>query len=275
MPTFATPQPITATVEVAGAQVRVNATDRADTAVTVAPLDPSSRKDVKVAERTRVDYAAGQLRVKTTVSGDKNGSVAITIDVPAGSHLAAYLAHSDIHAAGPLGSGDLHIASGRVALDRLDALTANLSSGSVTVGHVAGGAQVDGGAYTLRIGEITGAARIENAGGQVSIGHAQARVELRSASGDLDIEQADADVAAQTASGAIRIGRLTRGQAELTNASGNIEVGIPTGATAYIAAKSDRGAVSDYVSDQPGGGDEVTVHARTRHGDIIIRPATR
>src|ERR1700754_4660591 len=116
--TYATPGPIAATVEVAGARVRVTATDRTDTVVLVEPIDPASRKDVNVAEKTKVDFVAGQLSVKTTASGDKNGSVAITIDLPAGSDLAAYLAHSDVHADGSLGRGELHMASGRVELDR-------------------------------------------------------------------------------------------------------------------------------------------------------------
>ena len=52
MPTFATPGPVTATVEVAGAQLRVTASDRTDTVVLVEPRDPASRKDVKVAGKT-------------------------------------------------------------------------------------------------------------------------------------------------------------------------------------------------------------------------------
>ena len=51
MPTFATPGPIAATVEVAGARVRINAGDRTDTAVRVEPIHSASRKDVKVAEK--------------------------------------------------------------------------------------------------------------------------------------------------------------------------------------------------------------------------------
>jgi hypothetical protein len=39
MPTFTTPGPITATVQVAGAQVRVSASDRTDTVVLVEPID--------------------------------------------------------------------------------------------------------------------------------------------------------------------------------------------------------------------------------------------
>ncbi|HJY59358.1 MAG TPA: hypothetical protein VJ418_23510, partial [Streptosporangiaceae bacterium] len=77
MPTFDTPGPIAATVVVAGAQVEVTASDRTDTVVLVEPIDKASKKDVKVATKTRVDFADGQLSVKTTVSGDKDGSVAI------------------------------------------------------------------------------------------------------------------------------------------------------------------------------------------------------
>src|ERR1700754_4019401 len=98
MRSFATPGPIAATVEVAGAHVRVTASDRTDTVVTVEPIDVGSRKNVKVAEKTKVDFAGGQLSVKTTASGDKDGSVAITIDLPVGSSLAAYLAHSRVEA---------------------------------------------------------------------------------------------------------------------------------------------------------------------------------
>ncbi len=71
MPTFATPGPITATVEVAGAQVRVTASDRTDTVVLVEPLNAASRTDVKVAENTKVDFAGGQLTVKTMVPGTR------------------------------------------------------------------------------------------------------------------------------------------------------------------------------------------------------------
>ena len=57
MPTFVTPGPIAAAVEVAGAQVRVTASDRADTVVLVEPINNASRSDVKVADKTNVDFA--------------------------------------------------------------------------------------------------------------------------------------------------------------------------------------------------------------------------
>ena len=276
MPTFATPGPIAATVEVAGARVQVNASDRTDTVVLVKPINEASRSDVKVASKTKVDFAGGQLSVKTTTPGDKSGSVAITIDLPAGSSLVAYLAHSSVQVDGPLGQCELHLASGRVQLDRIGALQANISAGEVTVGHIAGRADIDGAAIAARIGEVEGNARITGSGGQAWIGHALAGLDLSSSTGDFDIDRADGSITATTASGAIRIGRMTHGQAKLMNGSGNIEVGVSEGTAASIDANSERGAVHDFVSSR-GNSDpsdrKVMVHARTRHGDIIIQRA--
>ena len=278
MPTFTTPGPITGTVEVAGAQVRVTASDRTDTTVQVEPLNPASRKDVKVADKTKVDFANGQLTVKTMVPGDKNGSVAITIDLPAGSSLIAHLAYSGVHVDGSVGNCELHMASGRVQLDRAAALRANVSAGEVEVGHIAGRADVDGAAFAVRIGDVEGPAEIESSGGKAWIGHAAADLVLNSGSGDFDIDRADGSVTATTGSGAIRIGRMTHGQAKLMTGSGNIEVGIGDGTAAYLDVNSERGSVRNSVAspESPDASDaQLTVHARTRHGDIVIQPAAR
>lgn len=277
MPTFDTPGPIAATVVVAGAQVRITASDRTDTVVLVEPIDTASKKDVRVAGKTKVDFAGGQLSVKTTASGDKDGSVVITIDLPAGSSLVAYLAHSGVQADGSFGECELHMASGRVQLDRIDALQANIAAGDVTIGHIAERATIDGAAFALRIGEVGDTVKLSSSGGQTWIGHASADLDLSSGSGGFDIDHADGSVTVTTATGAIRIGRMTHGQAKLANGSGNIEVGIGEGALASIDVNSERGAVHNFVTAQgiPGPSDQkVMVHARTRHGDIIVQRAS-
>ncbi len=276
MPTFATPGPITATVQVAGAQVRVTASDRTDTVVLVEPINETNQSDVKVADKTKVDFVGGQLSVKTTVSGDKDGSVAITIDLPADSSLVAYLAYSDVHANGAFGECELHMAKGRVQLDRIDALQANISAGEVVIGHIAGRANISGGAVAVQISEVKGAVELSSSGGQTWIGHASTDLDLSSGAGGFDIDRADGSVTAKTGDGAIRIGRLTRGQAELSNRSENIEVGISEGAAARVDADSKRGSVRNSVPalENPDTSDnKVTVHARTRYGDIIIQRA--
>ena len=276
MPTFATPDPINATVEFGGAQVRITASDRTDTVVLVEPVNAASPKDVKVADKTTVDFADGHLTVKTVVPGDKDGSVAITIDLPAGSGLIAYLAHSGVHVDGSVGPCELHMASGRVQLDRLNALRANISAGEVEIGHIAGRADIEGATFALRIAEVAGPVGITSAGGPAWIGHAAADLELSSGSGSLDVDRADGSVTATTGSGSIRIGRMAHGQAKLMNGSGGIEVGISDGTAAYLDVNSERGSVRNSVAS-PGSPDasdaQLTVHARTRHGDIVIQRA--
>jgi hypothetical protein len=276
MPAFDTPGPLAATVVVAGAQVRVTASDRTDTVVQVEPIDKTSPSDVKVASKTKVDFARDQLSVKTTASGGKNASVVITIGLPAGSSLVAYLAHSSVQADGSLGECELHLASGRVQLDRVGALQANVAAGEVRIGHVDGRASIDGAAFAMRISEVKDAVKLSSSGGQTWIGHASADLDLSSGHGGFDIDRADGSVTAETGDGAIRIGRLARGQAELSNRSGNIQVGISEGTAARVDAESKRGSVRNSVPprEDPVPSDrKVTVHARTRYGDIVIQSA--
>jgi hypothetical protein len=241
MPAFDTPGPIAVTVVVAGAQVRVTASDRTDTVVLVEPIDETSASDVKVASKTKVDFARDQLSVKTTASGDKNGSVVITIDLPAGSSLVAYLAHSSVQADGSLGECELHMASGRVQLDHVGALQANVAAGEVTIGHVAGRASIDGSAFAMRISEVKDTVKLSSSGGQTWIGRASADLDLSSGHGGFDIDRADSE-----------------------------------GTAATVDAGSKRGSVRNSVPAQENPGpseDKVTVHARTRYGDIVVRRA--
>lgn len=275
MTTFPTPGPIAATLELAGARVRVTASDRTDTVVTVQPID-DSRKAVKVAERTTVDFSAGRLSVKTKTAGERNGSVAITIELPTGSDLALYLAHSTVQVDGELGGCELHLASGQVQLGSVAALTADLASGDVTIDRVAGGATINGATFGMRIGEAVGTVVMRNSGGSLHIGTAAGGVDLAGARVDVQIERADGDATVDTSGGAIRIGRMSRGRARLRNASGDIRIGIAEGVPASVDATSDRGAVHDLVSTQPApaaGSAPVLVHAHTRNGDIVIERA--
>ncbi len=132
------------------------------------------------------------------------------------------------------------MASGQVQLDGIDALKANIASRDVTIGHI------DGAAFAMRIGEVNGTVGLSNSGGQVWIGHAAADLDLGSAS--CDVDGADGSVTASTSSGAIRIGRMTNGQAKRTNTSGNIEVGIGEG-TAASTGVPPRGALRPAAAD--------------------------
>ncbi|AIJ22700.1 hypothetical protein [Amycolatopsis methanolica] len=112
MHTFATPSPITAALITAGARVRAAASERPDTVVGVEPLDPANASDVTVAERTEVAFARGELSVKTRKPGGRTGSVAITIELPAGSRFVLHSTWTDVRAEGRFGDCELNLGSG-------------------------------------------------------------------------------------------------------------------------------------------------------------------
>src|SRR5882672_9659280 len=90
MPTFDTPEPITATIDIAMGDVQISTNDREATVVEVRPTDASNEDDVKAAELTRVEYANEQLLVKAPklrswLSISRSGSIDVTIELPAGS----------------------------------------------------------------------------------------------------------------------------------------------------------------------------------------------
>src|SRR3978361_22572 len=121
MPTFDTPAPITATIELVVGDLRITASDRPDTVVPVRPSDPGTDQDVRAAEQTRVEYADDRLLVKTPKQRGlglfgKPGSIDVEIRLPSGSHLHADAGIAAFHGAGTLGEcrirtgvGDIHL----------------------------------------------------------------------------------------------------------------------------------------------------------------------
>lgn len=187
MTTFATPEPITATLTTAGARVRIVAGDRSDTVVRVEPIDPTNKSDVKVAAKTKVAFAVGKLLVKTTKSGAKDGSVAITVELPTGSGLVLNTAWSDVRADGRLGDCVLNMAAGKVRLDRVAALRGDAAAGDVRVGHAEGDVAVRASDCPIRIDRLTGGeAELMNAAGGIQVGvDGAARVDAGSTKGSV------------------------------------------------------------------------------------------
>jgi len=274
MVTFATPKPITAALTTAGARVQVVAGERTDTVVRVEPINSADKTDVKVAEKTEVEFSDGELSIRTNKAGDKNGSVAITVELPVGSRLNLNLAWSEVAVDGRLGDCELEMASGQVRLDQVAALRGRMAAGSVAVGRVAGPVDIEGATGGVRMGEVEGVVRYQGSSGRVWIGHALSDVDFRGANGSFDIDRAEGDVVAEAADCPIRIGRMTRGRARLMNASGGIEVAVAENSAAAVDAESRKGSVRDSVSAPDASADstdQVEVYARTRRDDIVIR----
>jgi DUF4097 and DUF4098 domain-containing protein YvlB len=187
------------------------------------------------------------------------------------------LAWSEVTVDGRLGDCELEMASGQVRLDQIAALRGHMATGSVAVGRVAGPVAIEGATGDVRIGEAEGVVRYHGSSGRLWIGHALSDVDFHGANGSFDVDRAEGGVIAEAADCPIRIARVTRGRAQLMNASGGIEVGIAKESAASVDAESTKGAVRDSVSGKDasaGSANQVEVYARTRRDDIVIRPAS-
>ena len=85
MRSFEIPHPITITVDLALGDLRVTASNRADTAVTVQPTNPSKAAEVTAPNDTRVEYPDGRLAINTPKSWRRLSPVENGGSVPARS----------------------------------------------------------------------------------------------------------------------------------------------------------------------------------------------
>jgi DUF4097 and DUF4098 domain-containing protein YvlB len=279
MPTFDTPQPISATLSlgfVVG-NVRVRASDRTDTTVDVRPIDSSSKADLKVAEQTRIEYADGRLVVnapKLRSLFGRTGGIDVTIELPSGSRLQGETAMGELRCDGRLGECRFKTAYGEIRLDQAGVVNLKSASGDVTVDHADGGAEVTASNGAVRIRRIDGPATVKNSNGDSWIGEVTGDLRLNAANGGITVDQAHAGVTAKTANGSVRIGEVTRGAVTLETAAGTLEVGIRAGTAAWLDLNTVSGRVRNELAASAGpdnAEETVEVRARTYVGDIIIR----
>lgn len=262
MPTFRTPEPITAVVEIVAGAVHLASTDRDDTVVDVTPRDPERASDVRAAEQARVDFHNGNLVVtagRKVLSLGRGGAVRIDIALPAGSRLNLSTASADIDADGIY--SDCRCAS---------------ASGAVRVATVTGNIKADSASGDISIGDVAGDARIATASGDARIDRIDGDVKFQAASGSLAIGTLHGHVAHQAASGSVTVAAAVSGALSTQTGSGEVEVGIPEGTAARLELKTRSGTVDNslHTSDGPADGDETfVVRARTGSGDISIRRA--
>jgi Putative adhesin len=279
MPQFATPQPISATVDIVSGDVRVVAGERTDTVVTVSPRNPSSSRDVNAAEQVRVDYTDGKLNVKAPKPlhiffGGWVGTIDVTVELPSGSAVRAHTYDGDLRCEGEVGDCWLKTADGDISVHRAAAIQLSTMNGDILVDRAGGHGNVTG-SGVVRIQEITGNALVKNLNGDSWIGIAAGDVSFNSAHGGITIERPGGDVSARTAFGSIQVGRLSRGKASLQTMYGHLDIGIDKGVAAWLDVKSSSGRVRNDMQpvDRPEQGGTVEVRGRTAAGDIVVHHA--
>jgi hypothetical protein len=279
MPTFDTPEPITATIDLAMGDVRISADDRGATVVEIQPTDASNEEDVKAAELTRVEYANEQLLVKAPklrswLSRSGGGSIDVTVTLPAGSHVHGAMGLGDFQCDGRLGDCRIKTGLGRIRLDRADTLDLKSGAGDISVDSAAGRAEVTAGSGDVRVRELDDSAVIKNSNGNTWVGFAGGDLRLNAANGSIAVDLAQASVGAKSANGDVRLGEVVRGSVVLETKIGDLEVGIREGTAAWLDVSSKFGHVHNALdaADAPATSAEtVEVRARTAVGEVVIR----
>ncbi|SDF31524.1 Putative adhesin [Blastococcus fimeti] len=263
MPTFDTPGPIRARIEVAYGAVQVRADDRHDTTVTVRPRNADSAADVTAAEQTQVTLRDGELLVRSTsrprlLFFGSGPEIEVDVVLPAGSALDVRTTAGDITCLGRLGAADLECKHGAVRVDRAGTLRARSASGNVSADTVDGRTEVTTSYGEVRIGETAGPARLETGYGNVTV------------------DRALGSVTGTTKYGQVRVGEAVRGSLVLETAYGEVEAGVREGTAAWLDVSAGTGRVRNLLTESAGpeGADEtVEIHARTSYGDITVRRA--
>lgn len=245
MPTFATPEPITADIEIVSGAVHLIATDRDDTVVRVSPRDADRASDVRIAEGARVDFRNGTLTVsagRRFISLGRGGAVIVDVELPSRSRLQVSSASANLRADGQYGDCRFATASG----------DANIES-------------------------VTGDLKADSASGDVTIGELVGNVTFRAASGSLSVKRLNGTLNAQTASGDTTVAAAVAGVISVQTGSGEIEIGVAEGTAAQLDLRTHSGHVRNGLAptDGPADGDEtLTANVRTGSGDVSVRRAT-
>ena len=278
MSTFSTPGPISATIDLVAADVRIIASDRRDTVVGVRPSTSSHEPDVTAAEQTKVEYTAAGLQIKgprqRSMGLRKIGSVDVTVELPADSQIEAEAGIGALRFTGQLGKCRVKIGAGDVELEQVGPLDLHTGAGAITVGQVAGHAEITNGSGRLRVSQVDGSATIKNSNGETWVGDVTGDLRVNAGNGAISVGHAGADVTASSSNGEIRVDDLTRGSASLKTGFGEIHFGIHAGTAAKLDAYTRFGTVRNSMdaADSPEPSDEVLeVYARTSFGDIVIR----
>ena len=263
MPTFDTPTPIQIRVDLSGGSLRVRASHRTDTVVTVSPDNDRKAADVQAADQTRVEYADGRLVVSSPrrprlLFMGTMPSVDVELLVPDGSHLEAALTAGDVDCEGRLGVVRIDDRYGDIRIERVASAHARTSAGDITVARVDEDGELSTSYGEIRVHEATGILRLD------------------SACGDITVERALGTVGATTKYGEVSVHQAGSGSLDLATAYGKVEAGIRDGTPAWLDLDAASGKVRNLLtpSDAPGESEQpLRVRARTSYGDIVVRRA--
>ncbi|MFL6122838.1 DUF4097 family beta strand repeat-containing protein [Actinophytocola sp.] len=220
-----------------------------------------SNAEAEAVRQTRVDYTAGRLVVRTPKELQlRNVPVAVSVQAPAGSHVAASSGSGHVNVSGRAGRLDLHTGSGRITTDQAESSAkVETGSGTVRLGPMAAGLRAKTGTADIEVTAVGGASTIVTGSGDVWLG------------------AVTGDVLARTGSGRVTVANAAAGELELHSGSGAIHVGIRKGSPAEVDLASGSGEARtelDLATRPPESKPPLRIRGRTGSGSALVTAAT-
>lgn len=264
MTSFETPEPITVNVTIGVGDLRIVASDRADTLVHVQPSDPANPDDVKTAERTTVAYTNGVLEIRAPKNWKRYSfrggaeSIDVLIELPTNSRVNAEAVLAALRCSGTL--GECRCKTGNdISLERVEGLVdLKTSTGAI------------------RVDAIGTTAHVKNGNGDTWIGEVAGDLQVKSANGAIRIDRAGASAMAKTANGDIHFAEVAEGTIVAETACGKVDIAVRPGRAAWLDLHTGFGHVHNLLEagERPEPSEKtVTIRARSSFGDITIRHA--
>jgi len=266
--TYSTPGPLLLNLEIPAGEIEIETSSTDETRI---ELEAIAKND---AVRDLVDNS----RIELVKRGDGHEVV-----VEAKSRQGIFISLSrgpDIRFGGP----DVRL---RIICPKGADLDVRTKSADLRARGEYGGVEIKTASGDLQLDEARGAVRIKTASGDVHLDQAQASLEVQSVSGDLhvgsvggDVRDAGGSISTNTVSGDQRFEAVQRGRMELKAISGDVTVGIRSGARVFVDANTVSGSTSSELDlgDAPAQAPPpdsplVEVFAKTVSGDVRIERA--
>ncbi|MFD3523436.1 DUF4097 family beta strand repeat-containing protein [Streptomyces sp. NPDC058653] len=275
MPTFDTPFPVQVVLNLVFGEVRIVASDRADTTAETRPRDSDDQDDVRASQRLHIDFADRTVRVNVPEPGGDGGAVILTMAVPTGSGVHGEGLAADFLGVGELGECRLSTGLGQIRLQRAGSVRLTAALGDITVDRVTGTAEVTADCGDVHLGLVEGGATIGAKGrGDATVGEVRGVARLDTERGAIRIGRAHTGVEARTTHGDIDVDEVVQGSVVTASTFGSIRVGVAGTSEARLSLDSAAGTVYTSLSlleACEGADNVVSVQARTVVGDVVLR----
>ncbi|GAB3450241.1 DUF4097 family beta strand repeat-containing protein [Actinophytocola sediminis] len=224
-------------------------------------LDPAEGSlPAEAVRQTRVDLSGGRLVVRAPKDMHlRNVAVAVSVQAPLGSQVAAKTGSGDLTVTGAAGRLELNTGSGRISSDQ-----------------AAAPAKVDTGSGVVRLGAMAAGVRVKTGSGDVEVSAVGGASTVITGSGDVWLGTVDDDALVRTGSGHVTIANAAAGQLELHTGSGAIRIGVREGNRAEIDLSSGSGEVRSDLrlsTTPPESAPPLKIRGRSGSGAALVTTA--